>query len=81
MQEKDKEETAAVKRDGWSAEEVAEEASNQMADEVQRQMARGDETKGDPDERDVVGRPKENETPYERHQTKKVEGEAENYGR
>ena len=74
MQEKNKDEAANVKREGWSAEQVSEEASNKETDEIYRQIARGDETEGDADERDIVGSSDVNETPHGRHETKHIEG-------
>ena len=71
MEKQDSEKVPNVKREGWSAEEVSEEATNKEPDEVTREMARGDETKGEPDERDIVGAPDKNETPHGREETKK----------
>lgn len=70
MQEKDDEEIPNIERQGWSAEKVSEEAANKESDEIIRQMKRGDETKGDADERDIVGSPETNETPHGREETK-----------
>lgn len=67
MQESD---TPQAKRDEWSAEKIADEASNRMEDEIQREMARGDETKGDADERDVVGSSASIDTPQGREEAK-----------
>lgn len=73
MQESD---TPQTKRDEWSAEEIADEASQRMSDEIQREIARGDETKGDPDERDVVGSSASIDTPQGREEAKtRAEGE------
>lgn len=47
-----------------SADEVIEEASRPDVDAIQRQMLRGDETKGDPDDRDVAGALDLEETPH-----------------
>lgn len=52
MQENDE---AQAQRDGWDAGEIAEQSSYGMEDEIKREVSRGDETKGDPDARDVVG--------------------------
>ena len=68
-----KKETAPdEKRQGWNAEKVSEEATNKEPDEIVRQMKRGDETKGDADDRDVAGSPETNETPHGREETKKT---------
>jgi hypothetical protein len=67
MQESD---TPQKKREGWNAEKISEEASNRMPDEIHREMARGDETKGDADERDTVGSSASIDTPQGREEAK-----------
>ena len=69
----DKNEIPDVKREGWSVEEVTDEATNKSSDETLRQVLRGDETKGDPDDRDIVGSVNSNETPHGREEAKKDE--------
>jgi len=44
-----------IEGDGFTAEEIGEEAAYEDETETARRMRRGDETKGDPDERDVAG--------------------------
>lgn len=62
-----KEETKInVTRQGWSADKVSAEASQIDEDEIQRKFLRGDETKGNPDERDHAGTVKTDETPQGR---------------
>ncbi len=61
---------ANVERDEWNAEELNEQSPYLQSDEVQRQMLRGDETKGDADERDVVGSNQSKDTPQGRRETK-----------
>ena len=46
-----------VKRDGFSANELGGESAYDGTTEIEQRMRRGDETKGDPNERDVVGAP------------------------
>ena len=46
-----------------SREEIADQASYQEHDQIYRQTRRGDETKGDPDERDVAGAIGHDDTP------------------
>lgn len=80
-------------REGFSEEEVAEgldrpgreeieditdEASHRDADGVLRQTLRGDETQGDPDERDVAGGPGFENTPHGREETKQDQDGAAN---
>lgn len=73
MQESD---TPHTKRDEWDAEQLAGEASNRTSDEIQREMARGDETEGDPDERDEAGSSASIDTPQGREEAKtRAEGE------
>lgn len=44
-----------VKRDGFSANELGAESEYDGTTEIEQRMRRGDETKGDPNDRDVVG--------------------------
>ena len=44
-----------VEREGFTAEELGEASSYNDTTEIAQQMRRGDETKGDPNDRDVVG--------------------------
>ncbi len=71
MQKDDKEKIENVDREDWNAEKVAEEATNKEDDEIMRQMLRGDETKGNPDERDVAGGPDVKNTAYGSKEAKK----------
>ena len=57
-----------------SVEELVEESANQPADETLRQVLRGDESKGDADERDIVGSADGGETPQGREEAKKDVG-------
>ena len=72
-------------REGFSREEIADgldrpdrseieditaEASHGDSDSILRQTLRGDETKGDPDKRDVVGATDFEDTPRGREETK-----------
>ena len=68
MQEND---TPQKTREGWNAEKISEEASNKMPDEIHREMARGDETKGDADARDTAGSSDSIDTPQGREEAKK----------
>ena len=60
----------APSRDGWNMQKVAEEASQKSVDEIQRETLRGDETKGDADERDIAGNVDTNETWQGREEAK-----------
>ena len=58
---------------GWNKEDIkdiTDEASNRDADGILRQTLRGDETKGDPDARDVAGAVPFKDTPHGREETK-----------
>ncbi len=44
-----------VEKDGFTAEELGEESAYTDSTEIAQQMRRGDESKGDPNRRDVVG--------------------------
>lgn len=80
-------------RDGFSSDEAAEgldrpgrseirditdEASHRDSDGVLRQTLRGDETKGDPDDRDVAGGPEFENTPHGREESKQDKAGAAN---
>lgn len=69
----DKNEIPDVNREGWSVEQVTDEATNKSSDETLRQVLRSDETKGNPDDRDIVGGVNSNETPHGREEAKKDE--------
>ena len=43
------------KREGWSAEDLGEQSSYEGTTEMSRRLRRGNETAGDPNERDVAG--------------------------
>ena len=55
---------------GWDLEDIADEASQRTDDEIYREARRGDETKGDADERDEAGRVNSNETWQGREESK-----------
>ena len=58
--------------------EIAEQASKPDLDQIYRQPLRGDETKGDPDDRDIAGAPDHEDTPHGWEERKhQVEKEAE----
>lgn len=64
---------ANVERDGFSAEELGEASSYDSTTEMAQMMRRGDESKGDPNDRDVVGATtaaadKSDNKPVPRHQ-------------
>lgn len=71
MQKDEKGQAEKVERQNWNAEEIAKEAANKPEDEVMREMLRGDETKGNPDERDVAGSVASEETPHGSEEAKK----------
>jgi len=73
IQEKENEEIKDVKRDEWNAQDLADEATNMPSDEIMREMLRGDESKGNPDDRDAAGSVDTNETPQGRKETKKTD--------
>ncbi len=75
---KEDEEVPQVERQGWSAKSLADEAANKSSDEIVRKMLRGDETEGNPDERDIVGGVESSDTDYGRRQTKRINSEENN---
>ncbi len=68
-----KNEIPDVNREGWSVEQITDEATNKSSDETLRQVLRGDETKGDADDRDIVGSVNFRDTPHGREEAKKDE--------
>ena len=54
----------------WPPHKLGNEASLKDEDEIRRQMVRGDESKGDADERDIGGSPDSSETPHGREEAK-----------
>ncbi len=59
-----------AKLEDWDAGQISEESSNQMPDEILRQVLRGDESKGKADNRDVAGGSKSIDTPQGREEAK-----------
>jgi hypothetical protein len=70
MQNDDQENIPNIEKQGWQSKELVEEAANRQSDEITREILRGDETKGEPDERDIAGNVSTNETPQGREETK-----------
>ena len=67
--------------EGLSSQEMADlvdEGSYLDPDDVLRQTLRGDESKGDPDERDVAGATDSKDTPHGREDTKNDKAGAAN---
>ena len=73
-QKNDVEEMPNAERDDLNVKQVADEATNQSTDETLRQFLRGDETRGDADERDVVGGSDSIDTPQGREEAKQDKG-------
>jgi hypothetical protein len=57
-------------REDWDIQKLADEASQKNVDEIQRETLRGDETKGDADNRDIVGNVDRRETWQGREEAK-----------
>lgn len=68
-------------RDEWNVKELADAASQIDENEIQRQLRRGDETKGDAEERDIAGRSESKDTPQGREEAKNdIKGKANTNG-
>lgn len=68
-------------RDEWSVKELADEASQIDENEIQRQLRRGNETKGDAEDRDIAGRSASKDTPQGREEAKNdIKGKANTNG-
>lgn len=78
MQNKDNEQVPNANRDEWNAEELSEQSVNEQPDETLRKVLRGDEDKGNANDRDVTGTSTGNETPQGREETKKRAGAEKN---
>lgn len=59
-----------VKKQGWDADELAEQSSVKDADEIRREILRGGKNTEDADERDNAGSVNSSETPHGREETK-----------
>lgn len=70
MQKKETENMPPVKRENWNVRDLSEQGVNQSDEDILRQTLRGDEQKGNPDDRDVTGRAPTNETPQGREENK-----------
>ncbi len=57
-------------RGEWNADQITDEASQKSGDEIEREIRRGDETKGDADNRDVAGGADSKDTPQGREEAK-----------
>ncbi len=55
-----------VKKEGWSADELGEQSTYEGTTEISRRLRRGDESVGDPDERDVAGDIPQKDMPHGR---------------
>ena len=70
MEKKGSSKMPNVERQGWDVKKLNEEGSNQESDDTLRRTLRGNENKGNPDERDIVGSVDSDETPHGREETK-----------
>lgn len=61
-----------------SVEEITEQSSYRDADAMLRQTLRGDESRGDADERDIAGATEFNDTPHGREEAKNDKAGAAN---
>ena len=68
---KENQEIPNVERENWNVKDIADESTNQPADEILRQTLRGDETEGDAERRDIAGTADKNETPQGREEAKR----------
>jgi hypothetical protein len=66
-----------IKKEGWTAEELGEQSSYEGETEISRRLRRGDETRGDPNARDVAGVIPEKDTPHGREAREKTARSAE----
>ena len=71
MEKQDEKKVPNAEREKWNAKKLVEQSANQEPDETLRKVLRGDESKGNPDNRDVVGAVDSSETPQGREESKK----------
>lgn len=71
MKKQNEAEIPDVEKQGWEAEKLIKEAANEESDDVVRKILRGDESKGDPDKRDVAPSPDFDDTPRGREEENK----------
>ena len=68
-------------RDEWDVKNLSDEASQIDENEIQRHLLRGDETDGDPNERDIAGKSESKDTPQGREEAKNdIKGKANTNG-
>lgn len=70
MKKKGNSEMPDIERQGWNVKNLHEESSYQNAEDTLRRTLRGNENKGNPDERDIVGSVDSDETPHGREEIK-----------
>jgi hypothetical protein len=71
MQNKYKDEDMPnAERDGWNVNDLAQQSTNELPDETLRKTLRGNENKGEPDDRDIVGNVDSKETPQGKEEAK-----------
>lgn len=70
MRKKESQNMPDVNREEWNVEQLHEGGVNELSDEMLRRTLRGDEEKGNPDDRDIVGSADSNETPQGREEAK-----------
>jgi hypothetical protein len=73
MKKQNQEKVPDVERDDWEAKKIVKESSNEESDEVVRKILRGDESEGDPDERDIAPSPGFKNTPRGRKENNPAE--------
>lgn len=59
-----------VQKQGWEVKKLMEESVNELPEDTLQKTLRGNENKGNPDDRDLVGKPDFNETPRGREEAK-----------
>lgn len=81
MRKKESPNIPEVNRDEWNVQDLHEQGTYDMSDEMLRRTLRGNEDEGDPDERDVAGVVDTNETWQGREEAKNdVKGKANKNG-
>lgn len=78
MQKKENQNMPDVNVNGLNVKEIHQEGVNELPDDMLRRTMRGNEAKGNPDNRDIVGGVDSSETPQGREESKNDTGSKAN---
>lgn len=70
-EKEDQDNSPSIEHEDLDVKKINDESTNKPSDETLREVLRGDESKGDADERDIVGGSESIDTPQGREEAKK----------